>query len=59
MYSKIHSRLDWFFGYIGEPEEVSELALFLASNNSNFLTGQVIIIDGGRSILNRLEKAAY
>ena len=20
MYSKIHSRLDWFFGYIGEPE---------------------------------------
>ena len=21
MYSKIHSRLDWFFGYIGEPEE--------------------------------------
>ena len=21
MYSKIHSRLDWFFGYIREPEE--------------------------------------
>ena len=21
MYSKIHSRLNWFFGYIGEPEE--------------------------------------
>ena len=21
MYSKIHSRLDWFFGYIGEPED--------------------------------------
>ena len=21
MYSKIHSRLDWFFGYIGEPQE--------------------------------------
>ncbi len=21
MYSKIHSRLDWFFQYIGEPEE--------------------------------------
>ena len=46
-------------GYIAEPEEVSELALFLASNNSNFLTGQIITIDGGRSILNRLEKAAY
>tara|TARA_B100001250_G_scaffold411824_1_gene441414 strand:- start:1104 stop:1910 length:807 start_codon:yes stop_codon:yes gene_type:complete len=46
-------------GYIGEPEEVSELALFLSSNNSNFLTGQIITIDGGRSILNKLEKAAY
>jgi len=21
VYSKIHSRLDWFFGYIGEPED--------------------------------------
>ena len=21
MYSKIHSRLDWFFSYIGEPED--------------------------------------
>jgi len=21
VYSKIHSRLDWFFQYIGEPEE--------------------------------------
>ena len=21
MYSKIHSRLSWFFGYIGEPED--------------------------------------
>ena len=21
MYSKIHSRLNWFFQYIGEPEE--------------------------------------
>ena len=24
MYSKIHSRLDWFFGYIGEPENEDE-----------------------------------
>ncbi len=46
-------------GYIAEPEEVAELALFLSSESANFLTGQVITIDGGRSILNKLEKAAY
>ena len=28
MYSKIHSRLDWFFGYIGEPEEDFEVDLY-------------------------------
>jgi 7-alpha-hydroxysteroid dehydrogenase len=46
-------------GYIAEPVEVADLALFLSSESASFLTGQVITIDGGRSILNNLEKAAY
>ncbi len=46
-------------GYIAEPEEVADLALFLSSNSAKFLTGQVVTIDGGRSILNKLEKPAY
>ena len=28
MNSKIHSRLSWFFGYIGEPEEDFEVELY-------------------------------
>jgi 7-alpha-hydroxysteroid dehydrogenase len=46
-------------GYIAEPDEVADLALFLSSDSAKFLTGQVVTIDGGRSILNKLEKIAY
>jgi NAD(P)-dependent dehydrogenase (short-subunit alcohol dehydrogenase family) len=35
---------------IGKPEEVAELVGFLASDRCGFLTGQVILIDGGLSI---------
>lgn len=32
-----------------EPEDVANLALFLASNDSALITGQSIVIDGGRT----------
>jgi NAD(P)-dependent dehydrogenase (short-subunit alcohol dehydrogenase family) len=35
----------------GEPEEVAELACFLASDRSSFITGAVIPIDGGATAL--------
>ena len=31
----------------GKPEEVSELVAFLASDNSSYMTGSVVVIDGG------------
>lgn len=34
-------------GRFGKPEEVADLALFLASEESRFITGQLISIDGG------------
>jgi 3-oxoacyl-[acyl-carrier protein] reductase len=34
-------------GRMGEPEDIAETALFLASQASNFITGQVINVNGG------------
>ena len=34
-------------GRLGRPQEVAELALFLASDRSSFLTGAIIPVDGG------------
>jgi NAD(P)-dependent dehydrogenase (short-subunit alcohol dehydrogenase family) len=36
-------------GRFGQPEDVAELALFLASDAASWLTGQAIMLDGGIS----------
>jgi 3-oxoacyl-[acyl-carrier protein] reductase len=35
-------------GRIGTPEDIANVVLFLASEQSNFVTGQTILADGGR-----------
>ena len=37
-------------GRLGRAEEIAELALYLASDESSFTTGQAHIIDGGWAI---------
>ena len=37
-------------GRFGKPEEVAKLAVYLASDESTFTTGQEFIIDGGMSL---------
>ncbi|MGD0332835.1 MAG: SDR family NAD(P)-dependent oxidoreductase [Xanthobacteraceae bacterium] len=34
-------------GRIGEPEEIADVILFLASNSARYMTGQVVVVDGG------------
>jgi glucose 1-dehydrogenase len=39
-------------GRMGEPEEVARVAVFLASEESSYITGQIVYADGGRLALN-------
>jgi 3-oxoacyl-[acyl-carrier protein] reductase len=47
-------RLNYFrehsiLGRIGEPMDIADVAIFLASDKSRFITGQTITVDGGRT----------
>ena len=44
MYSKIHSRLSWFFGYIGEPEDDFEVELYGDVNFDNYIDVTDIVL---------------
>ena len=35
-------------GFVGSPEDVANLAIFLASEKSRYITGQSFVIDGGQ-----------
>ncbi len=39
-------------GRCGEPAEIAKVALFLASDEASYITGQTIYPDGGRLALN-------
>lgn len=37
---------------VGEPDEIAAAALFLASDDASYMTGQTIFVDGGRTALS-------
>ena len=37
-------------GRVGEPEDIADVILFLASQQARYVTGQVIVADGGLAI---------
>lgn len=52
MHSKTHP-----LGRIGEPEEISVIVAFLLSEKTSWITGETVVIDGGRALTcSHLEK---
>jgi NAD(P)-dependent dehydrogenase (short-subunit alcohol dehydrogenase family) len=45
----LHKHLDSLhpLGHIGEPDDIAYGILFLASDESKFMTGSELVIDGG------------
>lgn len=46
-------------GRIGEAEEAADVVEFLASDSSKFMTGQIITVDGGRTLIDPIDAAAH
>ncbi|MBS1183678.1 MAG: 3-oxoacyl-[acyl-carrier protein] reductase [Proteobacteria bacterium] len=48
--------MDWYLdrtplGHFGKPEDIAHMVVFLASNKADFITGQRIAVNGGRTLL--------
>lgn len=48
----IAGRREWFIkqiplGRLGRPEDIAAVALFLASDDANYVTGADLVVDGG------------
>lgn len=39
-------------GRLGEPKDIAQVYLFLASPESSFVTGQLVVVDGGQTLLH-------
>jgi 3-oxoacyl-[acyl-carrier protein] reductase len=48
LYRETVAKIPW--GRFGRPEEIANVALFLASDQAGWVTGQTVVVDGGQTL---------
>ncbi len=46
-------------GRIAEAQEVTEVTQFLAADSASFVTGQILTVDGGRTLIDAMDTAVH
>jgi 3-oxoacyl-[acyl-carrier protein] reductase len=51
-----YAQRDIALGRVGQPEDIADVVLFLLSDAARYLTGEVIVADGGASLAHKRKK---
>lgn len=51
-----YAQRDIAVGRVGQPEDIAEVVVFLLSDGASYMTGEVVVVDGGASLAHKRKK---